>query len=127
MKSVIRLVVFSLMVSGWALAAMCLHIVRTPNPSDPTQSNFVVVPKDRIGVNQTYVDARGWTLADLPAHSDLMARLLSAGKADQFKFLVDPKKKEDVQAQLTDALTGKNAISQSQPTTIRSSMRLGKM
>src|SRR5437016_2613060 len=100
MKTVLRLFGLMLMISGWAVAALCLHIVRTPDLSDPQSSKFVIVPKSRLNVNDTYVDARGWTIYDVSKHADLMQRVLWAGKADQFKFLTDGKSKESAQSQL---------------------------
>lgn len=129
MKSIIRFVVLALMLSGWILAALCVHVVRTPNPADATQSKWVVIPKSRIGLAQTYVDARSWSLADVAANSSLVSRLVEAGKADQLQFLANPKVKEDIQSQLTDALAGKLTFTQTtQPaTTNKSPMRLGKI
>jgi hypothetical protein len=105
-KTILRLFGLTLMLSGWAIAAMCLHIVRTPNPNDPSSSKLVVIPKARLGISQTYVDARSWTMADVPAHAALISRMLDAGKAEQLQFLADPKCKLDIAAQLTDALAG---------------------
>jgi hypothetical protein len=106
MKAMIRLLALALMLSGWALAALCLHIVRTPDPADPSHSRLVVIPKARLNIDETYVDARHWTAADVATHADLVSRMLDAGKADQLKFLTDPKSKADVQTQITDMLAG---------------------
>jgi hypothetical protein len=117
------------MISGWALAALCVNVIRTPDPADATKSKFVVIPKPHLGINQTYVDARDWTLADVQDHSELVSRLLEAGKAEQLKFLADPKSKEDLTAQITDAMTGriKVTVAPTQPSTNKSPTRMGKM
>ena len=105
MKSIFRFVCLLLILSGWIVAGLCLHIVRTPDPDNPQQSKLVMVPKNRLGINDTYVDARGWTMQDATEHPMLILRLLEADKQDQLKFLADPKSKKDVATQLTDALS----------------------
>jgi hypothetical protein len=109
MTTILRLLGLALFLSGWVVAALCLHIVRTPNPTDPNRSNLVVVPKLRLGIEDTYVDARHWTPADVPAHAGLVGRILDAGKAQQLGFLTNPKSKEDVQSQLSDLISGAKA------------------
>ena len=115
MKSIVRFVSLLLILSGWIVAGLCLHVVRTPDPDNPQQSKLLVVPKNRLGVNDTYVDARGWTMQDVTEHPMLVLRLLEAGKAEQLKYLADPKSKNDVATQLTDALSNTSG-----PTTAKS-------
>ncbi|MGA2442944.1 MAG: hypothetical protein ABSH08_18480 [Tepidisphaeraceae bacterium] len=105
MKSIIRFVCLLLILSGWIVAGLCLHVVRTPDPDNPQQSKLLIVPKNRLGINDTYVDARGWTMQDATDHPMVILRLLEAGKADELKYLTDPKSKKDVATQLTDALS----------------------
>jgi len=104
-KSIVRFVSLLLILSGWIVAGLCLHVVRTPDPDHPQQSKLLIVPKNRLDVNDTYVDARGWTMQDVTDHPMLVLRLLEAGKAEQLKYLADPKSKKDVATQLTDALS----------------------
>jgi hypothetical protein len=124
-KTIFRLFVLTLMLSGWAIAAMCLHVVRTPNPNDPTSSKLVVIPKARLGISQTYVDARSWTMADVPSHAALITRMLDAGKAEQLQFLADPKSKQDIATQLTDALAGAKG-SNATHTSARANVKFGQ-
>ena len=105
-KSLARFLGVLVMLSGWAVAALSVHVVRTPDPNNPRESKLVVVPKNRLNVNDTYVDAREWTMSDIPTHGLLVLRVLQTGKADDFKYLADPKSKEDIETQLTDALAG---------------------
>lgn len=105
MKSILRFICLVLMVSGWVVAALCLHVVRTPDPADAHQSKLVVIPKQRLGVADTYVDARDWTMADVPAHGPLILEMLNAQKGNELKFLSDPNSKQSVEIQLVDALT----------------------
>lgn len=78
MKSIakiFKLIVFITWVSGWALAASALHVVRSPD-------KVVVIPKDRLGFSETYVDIRPWTATDAKDHPQLVARLIATGKED---------------------------------------------
>jgi hypothetical protein len=95
-KSLFRLVQLSLLLSGWGLAALSLHVVRTPD-------KIGLIPKERLGITDTYVDARTWTLSDLSSHSALIQRVLEADKADLFRYLADPAK-GDVAGQLSGAI-----------------------
>lgn len=104
MKSIIRLIGLAILISGWAVAALSLHVVRTPDPNNPQKSKLLVIPKARLGVFATYEDARQWTMADVPHHADLVLRILDAGMADQLMFLGDPNSRHDIQTQLIDAL-----------------------
>jgi hypothetical protein len=94
-KNLIRLVYLSLLLGGWSLAALSLHVVRTPD-------KIGLIPKERLGITDTYVDARKWTLADLNNHPVLVKRLLEANKADLFQYLADPNK-GDISRQLSGA------------------------
>jgi hypothetical protein len=123
-KSLIRLLGLLLCLSGWVVVAFCVHIVRIPDPSNAQQSKLVVVPKNRLGLEDTYVDARGWTMADVTNHPLIVLRIMRAGQAEQLKFLADPKNNKDVETQLTDALAGTQpAVGNNPPTTNRTSLR----
>jgi hypothetical protein len=104
-KSLIRFLCLLLIVGGWGLAALSLHVVRTPDPGNAQQSQFLIIPKNRLGADDTYVDARTWTMSDVRDHGWLFLRVLQTGKADEFKYLADPKSKDDIRTQLTDALS----------------------
>jgi hypothetical protein len=114
-KTIVRLLCLVLMITGWAVAALCLHIVRTPDPNNAGASKLVVIPKARLGINDTYVDARAWTASDVGPHADLIRRILEAGKAEQFRFLTDPKSNEAPQDQLSDALKADKASEHQRP------------
>src|SRR5262249_46731766 len=64
-----------LLLAGWGLAALCLHVVRTPG-------GVAIVPKDSLGITDTWADVRQWSLDDLSAHQALVSRLINTGKAD---------------------------------------------
>lgn len=124
MKSLFRFLGLILCLSGWAVAAFCLHVVRIPDPADARQSKLIVVPKNRLNLDDTYVDARAWTMADVKTHPLLILRLLKLGKADDLKFLADPKSNKDIETQLTDALSDSSEGSDANSsTTSRMSIR----
>jgi hypothetical protein len=84
-RTIFRFAFFALVMGGWGLAALSLHVVRTPE-------KIGLIPKERLGFTDTYVDARAWKLSDLSQHPDLVKRVLEADKADLFKYLTDPSK-----------------------------------
>lgn len=117
MKSFFRFLGLIVCLSGWIVAAFCLHVVRVPDPGDAQQSKLIVVPKNRLNLDDTYVDARHWTVADVKDHSLLVLRLLRADKADDLKFLGDPKSSKDIETQLTDDLSDTAAAAVLKPST----------
>ncbi len=64
------------MLSGWIVAGLCLYVVRVPDPANPQQSSLIVIPKNRLAVTDTYVDARSWTMTDVASHPLVVLRLL---------------------------------------------------
>jgi len=109
LKSLINLIGVVLCLGGWAVAALCVHIVRVPDAGNPQESKLVIVPKNRLGLEDTYVDARGWTIESVKAHPLLVLRLLRSGKADELRFLADPRSSRDIETQLTDYLSDMQA------------------
>lgn len=57
MKSIFRLLCLLLMLSGWVVAGLSIYVIRTPDPNNPQASKLIVVPKNRLDFNDTYVDA----------------------------------------------------------------------
>jgi hypothetical protein len=107
-KLLFRLTCLGVLLSGWGMAALSLHVVRTPD-------RIGLIPKQRLGITDTYVDARKWTLSDLPAHAELVERLLQANKAELLGYLTDPHR-GDAADQLNAAIRG--APSQDQTNSI---------
>jgi hypothetical protein len=118
-KSLIRFLSVLMILGGWGLAALALHIVRTPDPTNPQESKLVVIPKNELDWKETYVDARNWTMADVSDHRMLMLRVLYTDKANEFKFLADPKSKDDIATQLTDVLSNPKSTTERSATTAR--------
>src|SRR4051812_1235967 len=105
MKTLFRLIVLLLLVVGWGLAALALHIVRTPE-------RVVVIPKNQLGIRDIYADTRTWTPADLPKHADLVQRLVQAGKAESLRHVVPDTHGRPLVDVLTDAAAASGASSQ---------------
>ena len=109
MKTIIRMIFCALLLTGWGLAGLSLHVVRTND-----QIPITLVPKDQLGITDTYVDTRNWTMDDVAQHPALVEKLVHSGKADVLKHVVsDPK--QDVATQLSEAL--QKAPKSSGPTT----------
>lgn len=97
MKTIFRLFVLALLLAGWSLAGMSLHVVRTPD-------RIALVPKDRIAFEDTYVDTRFWTLDDAAKHHPLLGRLVATDRADLLRHIVGGSHKVDMAAELRDVL-----------------------
>jgi hypothetical protein len=74
MRSLFRLFFTLLLLIGWGLAAASVHVVRF------SERGFGIVPKNRLGIDQTYVDVRTWSVTEPANHPDFVARLTAAGK-----------------------------------------------
>jgi hypothetical protein len=98
MKRIFRLIVALLLVGGWALAASALHVVWTAD------NKPVVIPKDRLGVRDTYVNTKAWTANDVASHPIVVKRLLATGKADVLAHSFKSSGEQDLVAQIEDAL-----------------------
>ncbi len=86
MKTIGKLFKFLVVITwlaGWFLAALAVHVVRTPG-------KIAIVPKDRLNLHDTYVDIRTWTTAEAFNHPKLTARVFQAGKQDLFEHLGSP-------------------------------------
>jgi hypothetical protein len=98
MKTIFRLLVFVLLVAGWGLAALSVHVVRTPE-----QVPVTLVTKQRLGIRDTYVDTTKWTLDDVSKHPGVVSQLINSQKVDALKHLAQPNE-SDVASQISDAL-----------------------
>src|SRR4051794_2142551 len=99
MKTIFRLIVLVLLVVGWGLAALSLHVIRTPD-----EIPITLVPRAQFGVTDPYVDTRHWTLDEAAQHPAVVEKLIESGKADVLKHVVTDAKAGDVSAQLNEAL-----------------------
>ncbi len=92
-KWIVRTVLVVLFLVGWGVGLLAVHVVVVPHgePSaDGEQSwRVVLVPKNRLGVSDTYVDTRHWTEADVREHEALVARIVEAGKADRLSHVIE--------------------------------------
>jgi len=101
MKTLFRLIVFVLLVGGWGLAATALHVVRTTGTAS---REFIVVPKNRIGIEDTYVDTRAWTLDDVSSHKAVVDRMIDTEKYMSIAHVTGETEPSEVQQRLADAL-----------------------
>ena len=100
MRTIVRLIFCLLLLVGWGLAALSLHVVRTGE-----QIPITLVPKEKLGIEDTYVDTRNWTADDVAAHPEVVRKLIDTQQADVLRHCIgDPK--GDVSAQLSDVLAG---------------------
>jgi hypothetical protein len=58
-------------------------VIRTPD-----EIPITLVPKERFGVTDTYVDTRNWTVNDAAKHPALVQKLINVGKADVLRHIV---------------------------------------
>jgi len=96
MKTMFRLVFCGLLLAGWGLAGLSLHVVRTPTA-------IGLIPKSRLGVVDTYVDTRHWKMADVADHPLVVKRVLDSGQADLLQHVTGEQGK-DLEGRLADAL-----------------------
>lgn len=122
MKNVFRFIVVLLLVVGWGLAALSLHVVRTPD-----EIPFTLVTKERFGLTDTYVDTRGWTLDDAARHPLLVRKLIDLKKEDVLKHIVTDERRGDVQIQLIGALQRANDKPEGEATTATQPAAAGSM
>jgi len=100
MKSIVRTLTVLLLIGGWGLSALALHVIRTNG--SPRQ--FIVVPKNRLGLADTYVDTRAWTIDDAARHPAVVKRLIDT---DKYQVLAHTTGEDDpyrVLEHLTDAI-----------------------
>jgi len=103
MKAMFRLIVTLLLFAGWGLAASALHVVWTGEKP-------IVIPKDRLGVRDTYVCTKAWTANDVAAHPIVVKRLIATGKTDVLAHAFKSSGEQDLVAQIEDALAKGPAV-----------------
>src|SRR5438045_2078825 len=86
MKKIFRLLVVVLLLGGWTLAALAVHVVVAPGKP----GRVILVPKNQLGFKDTYVDTRDWTIGDVVNHPQVTERLVQSGKADALTQVAKP-------------------------------------
>jgi hypothetical protein len=99
MRNILRLSICLLIIMGWGLAALSLHVIVTPHDVPVS-----LVPKEQFGFKETYVDTRAWKLDDVSAHQTFVAKLIRTGKSDILRHVIEDPTRGDVETQLSDAL-----------------------
>lgn len=98
MKGIFRTLLLMLLLGGWGLAALSLHVVRTPG-----QIPITLVTKQRLGVFDTWVDTTRWTMEDVSKHPAVVEQLVRSGKIESIRHIARPDG-GDFMSQITDAL-----------------------
>ena len=96
-KTTFRLIVALLLVGGWGLAASALHVIWTGEKA-------IVLPKDRIGIRDTYVNTSSWTADDVSNHPAVSKRLVAAGYADTLAHSFKAANHDELVAQIDAAI-----------------------
>ena len=109
MKSIFRLIVCLLLLVGWGLAALSLHVIRTPNDIP-----ISLVPKENFSIRDTWVDTTKWSMEDVSQHPRFVEKLIRVGKTDLLKHVVTDKN-ADVPSQLSDAIQHAERHERSKP------------
>jgi hypothetical protein len=98
MKATFRLFVTLLLLIGWGLAASALHVVWTGDSP-------LIIPKERLGVTDTYVDISNWTPDDVGNHPMVVKRIVAVGKTDRLAHVFkDADSKTELLDQIQEAL-----------------------
>ena len=109
MKKTLLIIVTVLLITGWSLAASALHVIWTG-------SSVIVIPKNRLGVRDTYVNVTGWTADDVSNHPKVISRLIATGKAGALSHVFQTTG-EDLVTELQEAIT-RGPTTQPAPTII---------
>jgi hypothetical protein len=86
MFRILKLIIVLILLAGWGLFALAVHVVRLPDE----QYWVGIIPKDRLHYRDTYLDVRTWTAGDIANHPDLVRRLIAADKGHWLKHVVSP-------------------------------------
>lgn len=97
MKTIVRGFFLLVLLTGWSLAALSLHVVRS-------QSGIALVPKSELGVWDTYVDVRQWTLADVTRHPAVAHRLVESGNAELLASVAPRTSGTDLEHKINEAI-----------------------
>ena len=97
MKKLFRLIVLVLLLGGWTVAALSLHVIRG-------QGRVVVVPKKSLDYHDIYVDTTKWTLDDVARHPSVVNRLIQNGKADLLQHIAPQSTGDALTVELQDAI-----------------------
>jgi hypothetical protein len=96
-KTIFRGFVLLVVLCGWSLAALSLHLVRSTG-------SFALVTKSELGVWDTYVDVRQWTLSDVTRHPAVAHRLVESGNAELLASVAPRASGIDLEHKINDAI-----------------------
>ena len=92
--SLFRFVVAMILVAGWGLAALCLHVVRTTG-------GVQVLTKNKLSLVDTYVDVRKWDSDDEDKHADFYERVKQLDQTKILEASAEPEVDRDLVAPVT--------------------------
>jgi hypothetical protein len=95
MKKVIKFFVFVILAIGWVVATRAVHIVRAPGllagfSKTEFAGQWLIIPKEKMGWDYTFVDITKWTPSDIPAHPAVVERLTELGRKDVLNHILEP-------------------------------------
>ncbi|HRK32318.1 MAG TPA: hypothetical protein PLD59_14725 [Tepidisphaeraceae bacterium] len=108
LKWFVRILIAVGLMGGWAVAARCVHIIHSID-TITGQDRFGILPKARWMFDDTYLDVRGWTAADIGTHRDLVRHIARSGKADLLKHVAAKDFSGDLAAWLTETANSPSA------------------
>lgn len=88
MMNLFRFATAMVLLAGWGLAALSLHVVRTAN-------GVQLIPKNELSPTDTYVDVRHWSNDDAEKHPVLVARLQQLDKTNLLEAVADAPVEDD--------------------------------
>jgi hypothetical protein len=95
MKKVFKFLVFVILALGWVVATRAVHIVRAPGllagfSKTEFAGQWIIIPKDKMGWDDTFIDITKWTPSDIPAHPAVVDRLTELGRKDLLNHILEP-------------------------------------
>jgi hypothetical protein len=73
-KLMFKLLLLLVLLAGWVLAALAVHVVRRPGPI-PKVGMIQIIPKDSLSFKETWLDMTHWTKTEMNQHELLVKRL----------------------------------------------------
>ena len=97
LKNTFRLFVFVMLLGGWLLAASALHVVWTGN-------KVLFIPKNRVGVRETYVSTVNGSADDVANHPTLAKRLVDTGHSEVLAAAFKDVGSDELPAKINEAI-----------------------
>ena len=94
MKTIFKLLVVVILLSGWVLASRTLYLVRAPGkllgiPHTEWAGKYALITKDCMGWRDTFADTSHWSPTDMANHPALVQRIKESGHKDLISHLTE--------------------------------------